>query len=78
MNRLPIILASQEKNITGNQLNDDNVQNCSFAVVPPSDHPLVEFLEALQHVVAGVFGKILDPEFENDIKTFKERLMEAI
>ncbi len=47
----------------------DNVQKCSLAalllkeVVPPSDPPLVECLEALNRVVAGVFGKIIDTEF---------------
>ncbi len=38
-------------------------------VVPPSDHLLVEYLETLQRLVVGVFGQILDPEFENDIST---------
>ncbi len=30
-------------------------------VVPSSDHPLVECLEALHRVVVGVFGQIVDP-----------------
>ncbi len=47
-------------------------------MVPPSDHPLVECLEALHRVVAGVFGETLDPMFENDINTFKEQFMGAM
>ncbi len=47
-------------------------------LVPPSDHPLAEWLEALYRVVVGVFGQILDPEFENDIKTFEETFMGAM
>ncbi len=38
--------------------------------VPPSDHPLVEFLEELHRVVAFVSGQILDLQFENDISAF--------
>ncbi len=41
-------------------------------LVPPSDHPLVEYLEALYRVVGVVFSQILGPEFENDVSTFKE------
>ncbi len=44
-------------------------------VVPPSDHPLFECLEAL---VVGVFDQTLDPEFENDISTFAETFMGAM
>ncbi len=44
-------------------------------VVPPSDHPLIECLEALNRVVVGVFGQIIDPGFENDISTFEEMFM---
>ncbi len=35
-----------------------------------SDHPMVEYLEALHDVVVGVFGNILDPMFENDMRKF--------
>ncbi len=47
-------------------------------LVPPSDHPLVECLEALYLAVVGVFSQILDPEFENGISTFEETLMGAM
>ncbi len=47
-------------------------------MVPPSDHPHVECLEALYRFVVGVFGQILDPEFENDISTFEETFMGAM
>ncbi len=47
-------------------------------MVPPSDPPLVECLEALHHVVVGGFGQILDPETEIDVSTFKETFMEAV
>ncbi len=47
-------------------------------VVPPSDPPLVKCLEALHRVVFGVFGQILDPETENDTRTFEETFMEAM
>ncbi len=47
-------------------------------LVPPSDHPLVECLNALHRVLVGVFGEILDPEFENDMNTFKEKFMGAM
>ncbi len=47
-------------------------------VVPSSDHPLVECLEALHRVVVGVFGQILVPEFENDTRKFEETLMGAM
>ncbi len=40
-------------------------------VVAPSDPPLFECLEALHHVVVGVFGQIVDQETRNDISTFK-------
>ncbi len=30
-------------------------------MVPPSDHPLVECLEALYRVMVGVIGQMLDP-----------------
>ncbi len=44
-------------------------------MVPPSVYPLVECLEALYRVVVGVFGQILDPEFEDDTSTFAETFM---
>ncbi len=47
-------------------------------MVPPSDHPLVECIEALHYVVVSVFGKILDPVFENYISAFKEKFMGAM
>ncbi len=47
-------------------------------LVPPSDHPLVECLEALYLTVVGDFSQILDPEFENGISTFEETLMGAM
>ncbi len=47
-------------------------------VVPPSDHPLVECLEELHHIVVGVFRKTLDPEFANDINTFNGKFMGAM
>ncbi len=47
-------------------------------LVPSSDHPLVECLAKLHSVVVGVFGQILDPEFENDARTFEETLMGAM
>ncbi len=47
-------------------------------MVPPSDPPLVECLEALHRVVVGVFGQIVDTEFENDISTFEETVMGAM
>ncbi len=47
-------------------------------VVPSSDPPLVECLEAFHRVVAGVFGRIVDPETENDVSTFEETFMGAM
>ncbi len=47
-------------------------------MVPPSDPPLVECLEALHRAVVGVFGQILDTETENDISAFVETFMEAM
>ncbi len=47
-------------------------------LVPASDHPLVECLEALYRVVVGVFGPILYPEFENDMNKFEETFMGAM
>ncbi len=47
-------------------------------LVPASDHPLVESLEALNRVVVGVFGQILYPEFENDKNKFEETFMGAM
>ncbi len=44
----------------------------------PSAHLLVECVEALHRVMVGVFGQILDPGFENDISTFKEKFMGAM
>ncbi len=46
-------------------------------VVLSSVHLLVECLEALHRVVIGVFDQILDPGFENDIKTFEKTFMGA-
>ncbi len=46
-------------------------------MVPPSDHPLVECLEALYRVVVGVSGQLLHPEFENNISIFEEKFMGA-
>ncbi len=47
-------------------------------MVLPSVYPLVECLEALSRVVVGVFGQILDPEFEGDTSTFAETFMGAM
>ncbi len=47
-------------------------------MVPPSDPPLAECLEALHRVVTGVFGQIVDPETKNDISPFEETFMEAM
>ncbi len=47
-------------------------------LVPPSDHPLIECLEALYLVVVGVFSQIIEPEFENGISTFEETFMGAM
>ncbi len=47
-------------------------------MLPSSVHLLVECFEALQRVVIGVFGHILDPGFENDIITFEETFMGAM
>ncbi len=47
-------------------------------LVPPSDHPLVECLEALYRVAVGVFSQILDPEFKNGINTFEETFTGAM
>ncbi len=47
-------------------------------MVPPSDPPLVECLEALHRVVVGVFGQIVDSETENDIDAFEETFMGAM
>ncbi len=44
-------------------------------VVSSSVHLLVECLEALHRVVADVSGHILDPGFQNDMRTFKEKFM---
>ncbi len=46
-------------------------------MVPPSDHPLVESLEALHLALADVFGNILYLEFVNCLHIFKEKLMEV-
>ncbi len=47
-------------------------------LVPPSDHPPVECLEALHLALVDVFGIILDSEFGNDVHIFKEKVMEAM
>ncbi len=47
-------------------------------MVPPSDPPLVECLEAFHSVLVGVFGQIIDPEIENNKSTFEETFMEAM
>ncbi len=47
-------------------------------MVPPSNHPLVECLEALHRVLVGSFGQFLDPETENDKSTFEETFMEPM
>ncbi len=47
-------------------------------MVPPSDPPLVECLEALHRVGVGVFGQILDPGFEDNISIFEEKFMGAM
>ncbi len=39
---------------------------------------MVECLEAFYHVVVGVIGQILDPEFENDVSSFEEAFMGAM
>ncbi len=44
-------------------------------VVPPSDYPLGECLEAFHRVVVG---QIVDPESENNISTFEETFMGAM
>ncbi len=72
-----ISLALPERSITGNHLKADNIQNFYLAVLFWNP-PLVEYLEALHHVVVGVFGQILDPEFENDTSTFEETFMGAM
>ncbi len=45
---------------------------------PPSDHPLVTYLEALHLALADAFGNILHPELQNGMHIFKEKLMEAM
>ncbi len=47
-------------------------------LVPRSDHLLVEYLEALHLVLVGVFGNILDNEFENGVRILKEEVVEAL
>ncbi len=47
-------------------------------MVPPSDPPLVECLEVFHRVEVSVFGKIVDPETENDTSTFEETFMGAM
>ncbi len=44
-------------------------------MVPPSDPPLVECLEAFHRVLVGVFGQIVDPETKGYISTFVETFM---
>ncbi len=44
----------------------------------PLDHWLVGCLQALINVVVGVFGYILDPEFESNANVFKENFVEAM
>ncbi len=48
------------------------------AVVPPSDPPLFECLEAFHRVVVGVLGLIVDPETKGNISTFEETFMGAM
>ncbi len=40
--------------------------------------PMVEWVEAFYHVVVGVIGQILGPEFENDINSFEQAFMGAM
>ncbi len=47
-------------------------------LVPPLDHSQTECLEALYRVVANVFSRILDQEFENGTNTFEETFMRAM
>ncbi len=47
-------------------------------LAPPSDLPLVEYLEALHLVLVGVFGNILDTKFENGVRILKEEFVEAL
>ncbi len=47
-------------------------------VIPPSDPPLVECLEAFHRVVVGVFGQIVDPETKDNVSTFEETFMGAM
>ncbi len=47
-------------------------------LVPTSDHPLFECLEALYRVLVGILSETLDVEFENDIYTFKGKFMRAM
>ncbi len=54
------------------------LQRFSEGKVPSSVHLLVECLEELHFVVVGVFGQIVDPQFENDTSTFEETFMVAM
>ncbi len=47
-------------------------------VVPLSDPPLVECLEAFHRVVVGVFGQIADPGTKDNVSTFEETFMGAM
>ncbi len=47
-------------------------------MVPPSGQPLAERLECFHLDFVDVFGNILDPELENDLHIFKQKVMEAI
>ncbi len=47
-------------------------------MVPSSDHPLVQCLEALHRALVDVFVNILDPEFDNYTHIFKVNFMEAM
>ncbi len=47
-------------------------------VVPPSDPPLVECLEAFHRVVVGFFGQIVDPEIKDNVSTFEETFLGAM
>ncbi len=47
-------------------------------MVPPSDPPLGECLEAFHRVVVGIFGQIVDPETENNVSTFEETVVGAM
>ncbi len=47
-------------------------------MVPPSDYPLVECLEAFHFALVDVISNTLDPTFDNYKHMFKEVLMKAM